>query len=984
MKNKTRLFWLVAIFAVIAVGFVSCGNGDDDYIPFTPPQLPPGNNNNNNNNDDNDDPPIDLPRINFTEAEQVGGVSYVSPTTGIHLFFEGSTAGTGLTAAHIFLTERASRDGAQLQFVSTTAGIYKYLLAPITVSAPGPIDVVIAHERFTIFARPAMVHMATLPTPDYFVINWQLGSYTGVAWAVGGEPSTSKRRNDSIPPFPNPTRPGHTFAGWFTDNTFLTPLPLPTAAVSDLRPYAGWVGITLTHNDTPTYTPRGPHTFPVLPIGYVAATHFPLLTVPLTVRVINTGNIATGAISLDPIVGFEVPGGLPPAITGGLAPGAAAETFIIQPVDSLAGGIHTGTVTLRGATGNVTSSFSVTVNVDHSVIDITLPAFSAVSAVNTAINNAFNPAMGNHSEVRVISSAPRTTIGTFTVAPAAAQFTADRTLIWEADLTVPSGNIITHAGAGTLHIRNGRLVSAGTGIAINATGSGTVRISGTSQIITANATAATGGTIVLAAAGGSGDRLIMEDGLVENTATGVGGRAINNLSEGYVRIRGGTVRADAGMAIRNAVSGNVRISQAVSSVSTSITSANITAAAGTIVLEAAGAAGDRLIMEGGNVANTSNNPNSRVINNLSAGNVTITGGEVWAWEPGTSGVGVPIRNAGAGTITLGGGSDPALPDIYSATDAAGTGTIALEGAGNFVMRSGRVWNSAGVSTARAINNLSTGSVTISGGEVMADDEGVAIRNASTGHIIITPDDGSPLITSANVTDVAGTIVLENFGAGGQRLTMTGGEVRNTAVSGRTINNQSTGYVTINAGTVNAGNGVAIWNARTGIINIGHLNGNRANIRSASANGNEGTIVLADEGGAVIRLNMTGGLVENTANVPDGRAINNLSNGIINISGGTVQANRGIAIRNDNTGLINISQASIISPTYISSSNQDFGAGTIYLRNVSPLVHRLNVSGGTIRNVALIGPRWAIWSACGTTSQMNLTGGIIGDTSPPTP
>jgi hypothetical protein len=353
------------------------------------------------------------------------------------------------------------------------------------------------------------------------------------------------------------------------------------------------------------------------------------------------------------------------------------------------------------------------------------------------------------------------------------------------------------------------------------------------------------------------------------------------------------------------------------------------------------------------IANTTANANARAIYNASTGTVNISGGEVKA------DTGVAVFSNSTGKITV---SGTAKVTSANTTTAAGTILIANSGTGGdrLVIEGGTVENTAASADARAIYNNSTGTLTISGGEVKAD-TGVAVYNASMGKITVS---GTAKVTSANVTTASGTIFIATSGSGGERLVIEGGTVENTAASGnaRAIYNASTGDVSISSGEVKANTGIAVFNNSSGKITVKGT----AKVTSANTSSINGTINLAGTSGtSADRLVIEGGTVENTADNANARAVYNDSpGGAVKISGGTVQVTSGNAVSNgsNGTGPITISGGTVqatttgraVSNLYsntltISGGTLSATSGITLFNNNTPTT--VTISGGTIQTTS---------------------------------
>jgi len=266
------------------------------------------------------------------------------------------------------------------------------------------------------------------------------------------------------------------------------------------------------------------------------------------------------------------------------------------------------------------------------------------------------------------------------------------------------------------------------------------------------------------------------DGIVKTSFRGV---AVLHNSTGSVNISGGTVTAGGtnGIAVRNDNSGRISVSGTAT-----VTSANTSTSQGTIVLSSSGRdTGVRLEITGGEVLNTSNGTNSRVINNSSTGAVRISGDAVLSGGQGTI-----VRNAGSGTVSIDGNA------MLSATG----------------------------STSVIVRNMDSGALRIGGNAtLLATGRGArAIQSSaeSTGIISIY---GEAKIISANQERIQGTILLSGDGGSGRRLEITGGEVLNTAdhAEATAVHNTSADSVEISGGYVSGR--IAIRNPGGGPVNI---------------------------------------------------------------------------------------------------------------------------------------------------------------------
>jgi len=495
-----------------------------------------------------------------------------------------------------------------------------------------------------------------------------------------------------------------------------------------------------------------------------------------------------------------------------------------------------------------------------------------------------------------------------------------------------AGDAIKNNAITAINITDG-IVSAKTGIAIRNEGTGIITISNGAFVSSGNENT-NSGTIYLANAAGSGQRLVINGGLTLNFANATAASAIYNASPGNVIISDGAVMAVRGCAVYNASTGTVLVSEGTvnslsgtaihnastgfidiqggevkassnASSSTAILNAStgtvkisgnspeVSARAGTAIHNNAGV----LLISSGTISSKNTSPTTGTIyladqSGTSGTRLNITGGEVRNIAPGNTGI--AIFNASAEDITISDGK------VESATGTAlrnnHTGDVDISG--------GKVESSTGT----AIINNHTGNIRITGGDIVVSD-GVAIRNVSDGIITIS---NTATVYSNNSTATEGTIVLESGTSNtNPRLVINGGVVNNhngspnaaavinhsdgeinmsdggiVTVGGISIKNESTGVVNISGGRPISNQGIAIRSNNAGVINIS----NSAHIQSANSSATSGSIVLS--GSSV--LNISGGTVDNY-NDTSGLAIYSTSTGTIAITGGTVLSISGVAI-----------------------------------------------------------------------------------------
>jgi hypothetical protein len=368
---------------------------------------------------------------------------------------------------------------------------------------------------------------------------------------------------------------------------------------------------------------------------------------------------------------------------------------------------------------------------------------------------------GNWGEITLtgsITSAPSSGVGTIHVQGPSITSTADI-------MATGAGSGIGNLGTGTINIIGGT-VSATAGRAIFNNNTGRINISGTDTLITSANTSNTilaSGTIAITGTQAAvGTRLSITGGTIRNTVSNANSRTIYfNSSNGVVEISGGTISAVTGQAIHNANSGRINIS----GTETLITSANVTAAGGTIVIEGMETATTRLEITGGTVQNTLfNNYDARVINNISLhGRVEISGGLILA-----------ETTAGVGTHSTAVSLAP--------TSANSTSSINITGG---TLRTGDL----GYAIRGQRTNSGTGSITIGGdisGRVILSAQSATVRNFLT-----IAENWTGTINSLNLRINIATVTLT------QVAWWDGQDVLRAPVGG-TITNDQFGRVTLGA------------------------------------------------------------------------------------------------------------------------------------------------------------------------------------------
>jgi len=202
-----------------------------------------------------------------------------------------------------------------------------------------------------------------------------------------------------------------------------------------------------------------------------------------------------------------------------------------------------------------------------------------------------------------------------------------------------------------------------------------------------------------------------------------------------------------------------------------VTGINVTSTGG-VTLQGGGAANTLRIGAGGiTVTGTGTNSNNFTVGNATAGeevNVSLTASQTWAYNGGSSGSGIVVRNgvslanAGTQTLTLGGTTGPNPNNLIAGVISDGAGVL------NITM-SGNRWNLSG-------NNTYTGVTTISnGGLGILHNNALGATGAGSGTVVAS---GASLFLRAAVT------VAENLQITGRGASNLGAlrSVANTGIS----------------------------------------------------------------------------------------------------------------------------------------------------------------------------------------------------------
>jgi hypothetical protein len=590
--------------------------------------------------------------------------------------------------------------------------------------------------------------------------------------------------------------------------------------------------------------------------------------------------------------------------------------------------------------------------------------------------------------------------------------------------SVTTGDAVYNYGAGTITISNVP-VTATTGSAAYNNGTGKIIVSGTAKLTSANSTSSdssAGGTIVIASSGSAtGERLVIEGGTVENTASSYG-RAVYNASTGAVIISGGDVSATY-YAIYNYSTGAVTISGGtvsatgsnsiavnnystgkitVSGTATKITSENTSQYYGTIYLRSGGSGADvRFEMSGGTVENTSANANARAVYNASTGSVTISGGII------SAPVGYALYNISS-PITLGGnpnitgkittitgnvsavsGFSPSATNMYTLDFTNIATEIAVAGAGSFLSNftlATNVFNGMTMNLAVKGSDLVLATATANTGYSVANSSGTYVITKGSGTMSTVQDAINYIKTqtngaastiqfgdNTNVLDIGNTSLINFDGGAGNwtgKVTLTGkltsanpissGVIRLT--NGASIDNKAELTITVSPGYL-------VYNTSSGTLTVsgGEIKSTGGNLSRAVVNAG-GTIIVS--GGTI---STTTGYALNT-----GGGNITVSSGAITVTGTTSSA---YGIYDDGSAIINISGGTV-SGSYraiysYGGATLTISGGTVSATTGSAVYQQLSgtttITGGTVS--ATTGD--AIYNQSGT---VNISGGTVSATT----
>lgn len=434
-----------------------------------------------------------------------------------------------------------------------------------------------------------------------------------------------------------------------------------------------------------------------------------------------------------------------------------------------------------------------------------------------------------------------------------------------------------------------------------------------------------------------------------------------NSGNGELSVNGGTITSTTGLGLMNAENGITIIDGATISGTTSAINNNadgtVTINSGTIQSSAANTIGNfgkgSVIINGGQVIGatelSSDGKSNPTIYNL-VGNIQVNNGATVG-----STTSIAILNMQNGTISIDGGN------VTSTNNA----TILNAADGTVNIKNGTISSSENV----AIQNVGSGNVTIESGNITTT-SAPSIMNRANGNIT----------TAANV-QATNHSTIQNTSTGS--ITISGGQVKGALqVSSDgyypTVKNTSSGTITVTGGTTEAIAGVALYNGADGdiVVDGGTVTGagvaGAVNIGAGDFIVKSGSITTSDV--VALQNNDVGNVVVEGGNITSnvGVSLINAATGTLTVSGGTAQAQVAFTIANLDTGTINVSGGQIKGATQTNEQGQTYStilnqaggiinvSGSAYVESttsmgvLNPDVGTVNVNGGTVKATELIG------------------------------
>ena len=301
---------------------------------------------------------------------------------------------------------------------------------------------------------------------------------------------------------------------------------------------------------------------------------------------------------------------------------------------------------------------------------------------------------------------------------------------------------------------------------------------------------------------------------------------------------------------------------------------------------------------------------------------------------------------------------------------------------DFVNTSDETWgkitlsgNITGSSTSGTIRLSSPVSVEVKG-TIAATATGYAIyNNNATGTVTVNGGTVQAATGRAIHNQAGGTVIVNS------------GTVASTSNGGRTIHNQADGTVTVNGGTVSStgASGVAIYNNSTGTIIIDETDEDKI-IKTSITSGNTSTGTTATNlGGTIVLANgsliINGGTVSSTSTTADSRVINNNAGGTVTVNNGTVQTSTttGRAIHNQAGGSVIVNGGTVQArgTSGIAIYNNGAGEITIDETDEDKIIKTLITSANTSSLTTTLGGTIVLAAANGS---LIINSGTVSSTS----
>jgi uncharacterized repeat protein (TIGR02543 family) len=168
--------------------------------------------------------------ITYTLAP-VDGEDGVTDTTGIVFTFSASVDSLNLTADDIAVGGAASKGAAELSGTGTTRTL------AITANSAGTATVTIAKTGIEAVQKSVTIYKAWAYVPEYWSVTW---NFNGGTAGTGAYPEQIEKDAFLVKPFPDPTKDGFTFGGWYTNAALTQTYTFADPVTANLNLYAKW------------------------------------------------------------------------------------------------------------------------------------------------------------------------------------------------------------------------------------------------------------------------------------------------------------------------------------------------------------------------------------------------------------------------------------------------------------------------------------------------------------------------------------------------------------------------------------------------------------------------------------------------------------------------------------------------------------------------------------------------------------------------